>query len=651
MALLPQAVKVPPPWRDSQATLALRWVSVWSNLQLSRRWSAERWWWLAIAACALLLVFHARSFLPFMADDSFISLRYSQRLLDGKGLTWTDGERVEGYSNLTWVLACALLGALGLDLVLAARVVAALATAATCAAIVYAFYPRRFELAWGAVVALLGLALCSPIAVWAVGGLEQPLVAALAAWTIALLVYAPAPRKSWPPCLLLALLALSRPDGVMVAGLITFGVLLSRGFNSKHCKDFALQFGSALAAMLAQLAFRRFYYDDWVPNPARIKLALSLTRLEQGAEYVWAAATALAPSTVAFMAALGVFAFQRDVRARLLPSVGVVLGWTAYLVFIGGDIFPGRRHIVLPAAMAAFALAELFNWLRTKVRPASFFTLGAVYAVVLAALQTNDAQAQRARRERWEWHGKKVGQMLKHAFEDKAPLLAVDPAGCLPYFSQLPSLDMLGLNDRHIAHHPPPSVGTGKLAHEFGDGKYVLSRAPDLVLFCSPWGSEVPCFLGGAQMKADRGFRQTYRLVTFETSGKGRVRSRIWVHTGSPKLGVVRHSKRIDVPGYLLAQNGATVRAREKSLVSVASKSKPARFQKLRLDAGKYELDLRANGLLNVKSTKSRIERRNGQWLLVVPKQASVNLTFAPETKQKVEIEHVTLRRVRKKGR
>lgn len=54
---------------------------------------------LALAALAV----HARYYMPFVADDTFISLRYAQRLLEGHGLTWTDGSpAVEGYSNLLW---------------------------------------------------------------------------------------------------------------------------------------------------------------------------------------------------------------------------------------------------------------------------------------------------------------------------------------------------------------------------------------------------------------------------------------------------------------------------------------------------------------------------------------------------------------------
>ncbi|HEV2104580.1 MAG TPA: hypothetical protein VGU27_02535, partial [Candidatus Eisenbacteria bacterium] len=89
---------------------------------------------LAIAALGVAaLLLHARHYLPFLADDALISLRYARRLLDGHGLTWTDGDRVEGYSNLLWILAASALGRRGVDLVAAAR---ALGVAGMAAALI-----------------------------------------------------------------------------------------------------------------------------------------------------------------------------------------------------------------------------------------------------------------------------------------------------------------------------------------------------------------------------------------------------------------------------------------------------------------------------------------------------------------------------------
>ena len=33
------------------------------------------------------------------------------------------------------------------------------------------------------------------------------------------------------------------------------------------------------------------------------------------------------------------------------------------------------------------------------------------------------------------------------------PLLAADPAGAVPFYSELEAIDPFGLNDKHISHH------------------------------------------------------------------------------------------------------------------------------------------------------------------------------------------------------
>ena len=64
---------------------------------MARRWHGLTW--LVPAAGALALGLHLRSYRTFFTDDGFISLRYASRLLHGHGLTWTEGDPVEGYVN------------------------------------------------------------------------------------------------------------------------------------------------------------------------------------------------------------------------------------------------------------------------------------------------------------------------------------------------------------------------------------------------------------------------------------------------------------------------------------------------------------------------------------------------------------------------
>src|SRR5262245_49795700 len=51
----------------------------------------------------------------FLGDDAFISFRYARNLSDGSGLVWNPDERVEGYTNFSWVLLLAAGMRIGLE--------------------------------------------------------------------------------------------------------------------------------------------------------------------------------------------------------------------------------------------------------------------------------------------------------------------------------------------------------------------------------------------------------------------------------------------------------------------------------------------------------------------------------------------------------
>lgn len=578
-----------------------------------------------------VLGWHVRSVYPFMADDAFISLRYSQRLLSGDGLTWDDAERVEGYSNLTWILGCAALGSVGVDLVTSARILGLLSSASVWAALLAVFRPTWVGMLPGQ-AAVWGLALCSPFAVWSIGGLEQPLVAALCAWLVALLGY---PERFSRvsiivPCVLCALLTWTRPDGVFLCGLIAVSVTASDGACQVRFRRASLLIGAALLAYAMQLAFRLVYYDDWIPNPARIKVAWSLQRLVQGWGYVADAMAALSPQFLA-IAWVTVLLFSRRCRNRPTVMVATLCGgWMLYVCFIGGDIFPARRHAVLVVVLGAFAVAELVQRLSalTNVRMTAGVVMG--YLVVLGVGQSRDVQADVARAERWEWDGEVVGRLLDAAFGEKQPLLAVDPAGCLPFFSQLPSLDMLGLNDRHIARNRPRDLGKGKLAHEFGDGRYVLSRKPDLALFCLPRGSDRACFRSAAEMLSQPEFHRDFRLLGFLGKEPHTFHSRIWVRVESEKIGIQRRPDQIVVPGYLFADAAVATAQLDESRRLVTALA-PSTTTKLRITipAGNYTLTLRAVGAATASATKGFRPDANGGGTLELRRETQLDLVVS----------------------
>jgi arabinofuranosyltransferase len=508
--------------------------------------------------CALVWALHSASFWPFFTDDAFITLRYAQRWLEHGELSWNAGERVEGYSNPLWLLGCAALGAAGFELVLAARVLGALCAVLTLAALLHAFPPRVGEPRLRAWIAPLSAALAGPIAAWTLAGLEEPLVLALLACALAPLLRLarePRARDAWIAGAPLALACLTRPDGALYTALACGSLLAIHGART------GLRFGLRLAALpIAASALltcaRLAYYGAWLPNTAHAKAAVDGESLRWGLAHY--ALPALLPlSAWIALAALGLWgaARVRALRPGTLVLASCAFGWSAYAIAIGGDDFSAWRHhcpsLLLAGCLAAHSAgawprrapahptAEASAAGQLGARAARLHHIACALALGLLPLaQLADVAQHRARGERWVWHGLEMGEFFAHAFAHEQPLLAIDAAGCLPYASRLPCLDMLGLNDSHIARQPPRPGTRFRPGHMRGDVDYVLDRAPDLLVFGTPPGFPLQAFDAGGSFLHEPRFRADYRLASF-ACGPNVPLARVWVRLAG-RAGVAR---------------------------------------------------------------------------------------------------------------
>src|SRR6266404_1898363 len=68
-----------------------------------------------------LAAFNVLRYRQYVLDDTYISLRYARNLVEGQGLVFNPGERVEGYTNFLFVLLAALFMKIGIDPVLALK--------------------------------------------------------------------------------------------------------------------------------------------------------------------------------------------------------------------------------------------------------------------------------------------------------------------------------------------------------------------------------------------------------------------------------------------------------------------------------------------------------------------------------------------------
>jgi hypothetical protein len=571
-----------------------------------------------IAALGVLAANAAR-YHPFLSDDALISLRYARRLLDGHGLTFTEGRPVEGYSNLLWILLVAALGRLGVDLIDAARLLGLLGGALAVSALVFAWPARTPRQALPAAGGGLTIALAAPIGAWTVGGLEQPLVAACLAWATALcfpvLAGDGSRRAPIGASLCLGLLCLTRPDGPLFAVGALVACLLGKGPAPGRLRTALPLAAFPALCVVGQQVFRLATYGEWLPNPALVKLAPSGRHLIDGLHYVGAGLLSLSPLSelglgVAVAGAFGFGAPDPARRARMRLVLIQAMLWTAYVAAIGGDIFPAYRQLVPLVVLLAFAVAEGLAWLaeRRRAPRAALATAGAL-ALALAAfavLQVRSHASQRAIAERFEWRGQVVGLALARAFGDVRPLVAVTAAGCIPYWSGLPALDMLGLNDHHIARHRPPDFGEGRLAHELGDGAYVLARRPDLILYhVGSLGSDLRA---GRELDAMPEYHEAYAPVTLVGSEPFEHRFVVWVRRDSEKVGIRSSGERVEIPGHLLAARGVGVARLDASprFEAMVDRGNRGRVERIGIGPGAWRLEVDATAPVLARLATSR---------------------------------------------
>lgn len=480
------------------------------------------WVWLGLAVLATAV--HNATFQPWTLDDAFITFRYADNLVAGHGPVYNPGERVEGYTTFLWMVMLAGLRALGLEMILAAKLLGGAFTllGLSLLAWLHRLVPGTDPRLGGLACLLVGTA--GIASRWALSGMEIPLVASLGllAFVLRWRERALAPRGhtglAAAQGLVAALLVMSRPDAALVGGVIfldrTWGLLRGRGGGKALLVYVAL----GLAVFSPWFAWRWSWYGWPLPNTFYVKVGATSEQVWRGLVYLRDSLVLLWP--YALGAALSLGLLRR--RPEGLPPLGLPLLWlalhTAYVVSVGGDVFWGYRFFAVALPPLALCLAAAVRGLPGSLPLAVVLVLFNVsWTVRSTQINYNGVVAE---------HGREVGELLgEHLPEDA--VIAVNIAGTVAWYSGLQTIDMLGLNDAHIAHREIPDMGRGSAGHEKGDGVYVLSRAPDVIIFGSSKGRRLPKFRGDRELYAHPEFQGAYEFRAYELS-EGRV-LRAWV--------------------------------------------------------------------------------------------------------------------------
>jgi arabinofuranosyltransferase len=329
-------------------------------------------------------------FLNYTVDDAFITFRFSRNLVDGLGLVFNAGERVEGYTNFLWTVWCAIPFLLKINVLWFSKI--SLVILSTGSLVLTALLFRRLarNAPWWLTFLPVGLlALHTSFTVYAVNGIETQLFCFLLLLALNL-----AAREfehgGWFSAVVFGLLFYTRPDGLAFFGLAWLARLAmgrrDRGFWT-WTAVFAVMAGSLFA-------FRLGYYGRPFPNTYYAKSAGALAdRVSMwGMRYFRDIFRVKANWLYMLLPLASVFFWKRLSRyARVVVVLPYV--YLAYVLYIGGDVnFPHFRFLlhVLPLLAVGAFLPFAFPTPKstpTKSRPGIAPWLAAGLSVVVLVLQ------------------------------------------------------------------------------------------------------------------------------------------------------------------------------------------------------------------------------------------------------------------------
>jgi len=426
------------------------------------------------------------------AADAFISFRYARNLVDGLGLVFNFGERVEGFTNLLWTLWMAV----GLRLGFAAEGWAnSWGLGCYLATIALLWVQHRFDArvwtggAFVLPVAALGAALSVDWAIWAVSGMETALFTLLLTAAFASAARSLSTEEGGGRWWLLAgalsgLAAITRPDGLLPAYIIGLASLVWGRPRLRSALGFALGFA---ILWLPATAWRLAYYGDFFPNTYYARSAW-LPWYEQGWHYAglffrryWP----LLAGPVLLLAAAAVGHARR--RRRPVDSsrvalhgrvvvlcLAIALTYTWYVIRVGGDFMFAR--MLIPVLPFYLLLLEYGLMLAPLTKPRWSQTAGVALLAGIALTPppvTGTDRVHGIADERAGYSAEKVAD-LEHSAEVLGRLLEGLPVRVafygdearIVYRAAFPVAveSQAGLTDREVARQELPR--RGRIGHE-----------------------------------------------------------------------------------------------------------------------------------------------------------------------------------------
>lgn len=405
----------------------------------------------------------------YVQDDAFITFRYARMAAQGHGLVLNPGDRVEGYTNFLWTLIMVIPEKAGWDtptfaiVVTLVLMVAAIFTSYRFATLVLGDRPKAL-LATAVLVANMSFV------GYGSGGLET-MLQTLLVMVIATLLVEPVGRGAHTARRLGAgvvagVALLVRMDSAVLIG-AWFLISLWTAWTAEPAEGrvgrsvlAAAQMGLPVVAIVTPwLVWKYDYYGSLVPNTQAAKSAGFFIPFLFGVFYLlWFGVRYLAFFLIKRFARERKEFFANPAARQAMIVAGV---WCLYICVVGGDFMEYRFLVpVIPLlALLASVLLDRYTNLRHQIAMCTVMVLVSGIGLVAPTVfpypaLTFDELRHWPTESRTTWKG--IGEALRADFpggitEPGQPTIAVKALGAMSYYSELPTIDMLGLADREIA--------------------------------------------------------------------------------------------------------------------------------------------------------------------------------------------------------
>ena len=451
-------------------------------------WRTERSWWHLATALLIPLFVLVCLRNAWVVDESYITFRTAENLLNGYGLTWNTGERVQAYTCPLWMFVLA-----GAALFTSEFYYTVIAVSLACTLGVLVLGQRLFSVKstgsasqarWK--MPLLVVLLCGSKAFidFGTSGLENPLTYLLCAAFV--LHFVRVTQDTKPPSnralfwlvFLASLSAVNRLD----TALLYAPAILYCGVKNARRLRFRLLAIAALGALplVLWLTFSLFYYGYPFPNTYYAKLAASGASSKDllvlgintfANSFRW---DLLTHATIVFALALAAI-------RRRIPSLMILTGVVLYLLYVltnaASATHMSGRFFSVPFVMAALVAVRLLDFPKVA---------GVVAAAVLVYTGVSDRASVKFGTDYYakDFEAESVIDTKLAVYKEGAALLNYDSETKLPNHAWFKA----GLQFRKSKKRVEVYYTPGYYAYAAGPDKWVI----DGMGLCDPLLARIP---------------------------------------------------------------------------------------------------------------------------------------------------------------